>query len=111
MKKNVIIKVMVEVLFTHEDDYVIATCPALNVSSYGKTEKEAKKNFDEAIEIFFEETNRKGTLEKNLVKNGWTLSPKSYDPPRYTAKDILTRFGHIPPSNVMTEKYSMPIPA
>ena len=37
------IKVGIEVLFGKQDDYYVTYCQALELSSYGKTEKEAKK--------------------------------------------------------------------
>ncbi len=111
MKKNTTINANVEIFLTREDDYIVATCPALKISSYGKSEKEAKKNFNEAMNIFFEETNRKGTLEKVLVKYGWTISKKSYEPPQYTTKEMLSLFGNMSSKNVITEKIPMLVPA
>ena len=111
MKKNSTINAIVEVYLTKEEDYIVAACPALNISSYGKTEKEAKKNFSEALDIFFEETHRKGTLERILVKYGWTISKKSYEPPIYSTKEILSRYGNMSSKNVMTETIPILVPA
>jgi len=78
-------KVVVDVLVGKQDDYFIAYCPALELSSYGKTENQARKNFEVELEIFLEETEKKGSLEKLLLKLGWCLkqtpSP-SYIPPK-----------------------------
>lgn len=49
---------------------------ALEVSSYGDDEADAKKAFEEAMQIFLSETERKGTLEKCLLKLGWQLQQK-----------------------------------
>jgi len=78
------IKLDLSVSFEKEGDYFVAYCPALELSSYGKSEASAKKSFDEALEIFIEETVRKGTLLKILLELGWTLRQKPsvlYKPP------------------------------
>ncbi|MGD1046995.1 MAG: hypothetical protein ABR936_16960, partial [Bacteroidota bacterium] len=67
------IEVELEVLISKEGDYFVSYCPALELSSYGNTEKEARKSFDEALDIFVEETSKKGSLEEFLKKIGWTL--------------------------------------
>ncbi|KXK54001.1 MAG: hypothetical protein UZ07_CHB004002639 [Chlorobi bacterium OLB7] len=64
----------------------MAVCPALDVSSYGDTMEEAKNAFEEALEIFIEETVDRGTLEKELLRMGWTLSAKEYRPPPMAKK-------------------------
>jgi predicted RNase H-like HicB family nuclease len=48
-----------------EDDLYIALCPALNVSSYGETEQDAKDSLIEAIEAFIEECDKMGTLDNH----------------------------------------------
>ena len=80
--KSVIVKV--DVVLIKDVEYYVALCPSLNVSSYGKTQKDAKLAFDEALQIFISETDKKGNLEKELLKHGWVLQqqPKvSYKPP------------------------------
>jgi hypothetical protein len=72
-----------------EGEYFVAHCPALELSSYGKDEGTAKKRFGEELEIFFEETLQKGTLEKYLLKMGWTLRKRpvpEYTPPENNTK-------------------------
>ncbi|MDD5417319.1 MAG: type II toxin-antitoxin system HicB family antitoxin [Candidatus Nanoarchaeia archaeon] len=34
---------------------IVATCPLVDVSSFGDTIEEAKKNVDEALELYFED--------------------------------------------------------
>jgi predicted RNase H-like HicB family nuclease len=91
MRKQIIhkgknfINVIVDVLVGKQEDYYIAYCPALELSSYGKTEDQARKNFEVELEIFLEETEKRGTLEKLLLKLGWCLrqSPSpAYIPPK-----------------------------
>lgn len=73
--------VSVGVAFVREEDYVVAYCPALELSAYGKNEQSAKKAFEEALKIFLEETTKKGTLAKVLTKLGWRKSIHTYEPP------------------------------
>ena len=79
------VEVQVDIVLVKEGEYYVALCPSLNVSSYGKTQLEAKSAFDEALKIFISETGKKGNLEKELLKNGWVLQqqPKPfYKPPK-----------------------------
>ena len=76
-------------LLEDEDKIYVAFCPALNLSSYGNTLNDAKKAFDEVVSIFVEETTKKGTLEKVLLKLGWTLKalPKPiFEPPKLSTQ-------------------------
>jgi hypothetical protein len=70
-----------EVQLYKEDKYFIAFCPALNLSAYGNTEVKAKKAFEIEMNIFIEETHKKGTFEKYLLQQGWQL--KLLPEPRY----------------------------
>lgn len=79
------IKLQIDVLIIKEEDYIVAYCPALELSSYGKSQSEAKVAFATEIKIFIEETSKNGNLEKYLLKQGWTLQqiPEfDYQPPR-----------------------------
>lgn len=58
----------------------IAYAPALSLSTCGHTFEEAKKNFAEAVNIFFEECLEHDTLEKALEQCGWTQG-KEWTPP------------------------------
>jgi len=73
--------VFVGVVFVKEEDYIVAYCPALELSAYGKTEGEAKKAFEESLELFVQEITRKGTVDKVLRKLGWVPNLRSYQPP------------------------------
>lgn len=79
------IKLQLDVLFIQEDKYIVAYCPALEISGYGKSQSEAKAAFEIEIKIFIDETSKNGNLEKYLLKQGWILKqlPKlDYQPPR-----------------------------
>jgi predicted RNase H-like HicB family nuclease len=80
-KTDKFINVGIEVAVGKQGDFYVAYCPALELSSYGKDEDEARKNFETEIAIFLEETEERGTLEKILLKLGWCL--KGLPEPRY----------------------------
>ena len=63
----------VTVMLYQQGDYIMAYCPALDLSSYAKTEEGAIKAFREALEIFLDYCKEHGTLEQNLVACGWKL--------------------------------------
>ncbi len=46
-----------------EGKYYVAQCLNVDVSSFGKTKKEALKNLDEALELYFED-NKKAKVSK-----------------------------------------------
>lgn len=89
------IKISVPVFITKEGDSFVAYCPVLELSSYGDSIKDAKESFEDAIDIFLQETSRKGTLEKMLLSFGWVLRrlPNPlYEPPSInTVKSSLSR--------------------
>jgi hypothetical protein len=91
LKKNTEITIEVELAIVKEDDYYVAYCPALELSAYGNSIKKAKESFNKEVNIFIEETHKRGTLEKYLLKKGWTLQFKNYEPPR-TNFDTLDSF-------------------
>lgn len=61
-------------LFSFEDDgSKIVYSPALDLSGYGNTEKEAKASFEEALKEFLRYTTHKGTFTKELKRLGWEV--------------------------------------
>ena len=69
------------VVIIKEGDYFIANSPALDLSSFGKTEKKAISNFKEALGLFIESCIEKKTLKKVLVSCGWSEKRKQLIPP------------------------------
>jgi predicted RNase H-like HicB family nuclease len=57
--------------FWKEDEMVVAYVPQLDLSTCGKTEKEAKKNMQIAFQLFVEEAKKMGTLEQILEEAGF----------------------------------------
>lgn len=100
-----ILTVGLHVDIIEEDGYFVAYCPALELSSYGKDEETAQKRFVEEVKIFFNETHRKGTLEKYLLKMGWTLRKKPI--PEYTPPANISYTHNI--YNSFTENVTIPV--
>ena len=69
------------VSFIRESDQFVAYTPALDLSTSGSTLEEAKKNFTEAVGLFFDEIISMGTLEDVLLDLGWQKQEHSFVPP------------------------------
>ncbi len=80
--------VKLTVNFYREGDKFIAYSPALDISTYGNSFKEAKKKFEDLADIFIDETIKMGTLNEVLKGLGWrrVSGPKPHwKPPVYLA--------------------------
>lgn len=64
-----------------EGDSFIAYTPALDLSTVGDTFEEAQQRFKEAVQIFFEEINEKGTVDEVLTELGWQKYKNEFTPP------------------------------
>jgi predicted RNase H-like HicB family nuclease len=71
-----------------EGKQYIAYTPALDLSTCGKSEKEAKKRFEEAVGLFFQELTKKGTLEKALIELGWKKVKTQWSPPKVVSTNM-----------------------
>ena len=101
----------VDVLLVKEGEFFVTYCPALEVSSYGHSEKEAKSGFEEALKIFIEETEKRGSFEKALLKMGWSLKQlpiPSYIPPK-TKLTSLSKFKYGKPAVKFKESIALPL--
>ena len=70
-KQKLVIKGNIPVQYFKEGDMFIAFAPAVDLSTCGKTFAEAKKNFGEALELFFHECLKRETLFPVLESYGW----------------------------------------
>ena len=79
------------VCYFKEDKSFVAYTPALDLSSAGKTLKEAEKNIAEAVSIFMEEILRRGTIDEVLSSLGWKKisKTKQWMPPIFVSHGIL----------------------
>ena len=66
-----------------EGDMYTAYCPELDLATCGHTIEEARRNLQEVIEIFIEETAEMGTLEELLIEAGYDLNGAGQEPARY----------------------------
>lgn len=55
-----------------EGNMYTSYCPELDIASCGKTIEQAWKNLNEALQIFIEETTKKGTLKDLLKEAGFS---------------------------------------
>lgn len=75
------VKYMIPVTFFKEKNAFVAYSPVLDLSSSGKTFEQAQSRFQEAADIFFEETVERGTLDEVLSSLGWTKIKQQWMPP------------------------------
>ncbi|GBD86231.1 hypothetical protein BMS3Abin03_00141 [bacterium BMS3Abin03] len=83
------INVKLDVALIKESNFYIAYAPALELTAYGKSIKEAKKNFEEVVAIFFEEVTSNDKLFDVLLELGWTL--KKLPEPKFTPPHVKRR--------------------
>lgn len=89
MKRHAYIEVNIPVTIFKEDKKFVAYTTALDLSTSGKTYKEAEKRFDEIVEIFFEEITKKGTLKQVLTELGWEKAKKAgWSPPLFVSQAL-----------------------
>jgi predicted RNase H-like HicB family nuclease len=88
MRKKHIAKLNVSlpVLIKKEGEVFVAYTPALDISTYGKSESKAKKSFDELVQTYFEEfVDNPRALEEVLESLGWVKHKDNWQPPRVTS--------------------------
>jgi len=89
MKKIRPFQVNLQVDFIKQGKSYIAYSPALDLSTSGKTQKEAQKRFEEAVDIFFEEVAENDCLEKVLTDLGWKKLKTKWNPPQVIKQESL----------------------
>lgn len=57
--------------FIKEGKQVIAYAPALDISTVGKTEKQAKERFQELVMIFLKDITERNVKDEVLTELGW----------------------------------------
>lgn len=87
MDKN-IKKLQLQVSFLKEGKRFVAYSPALDLSTSGKNLKEAKKHFEEIVDIFLEELVKMGTLEEVLLNLGWQKKDNNFIPPMIISQEM-----------------------
>ena len=79
-KQNFIYKLPVNIIMQGKS--FVAYCPILDISTVGKSIKDAHVKFAELSSIFLEELTEKGTLSEVLSELGWKKVQKSWNPPK-----------------------------
>lgn len=67
------LSVKLELYKFKEDNAFIMYCPALDLSTSGKSEEEAEQSFSETFQIYINYCINKKTLVEDLQKNGWDV--------------------------------------
>lgn len=60
----------------------VAFCPVLDLSTAGKSTKDARSKIVEAINIFLEEIVEAGTVNEVLPELGWKKVQHNWNPPK-----------------------------
>jgi len=77
--------VSLPVLIKKEGGVFVAYTPALDISTYGKSESKAKKNFEELVQVYFEEfIDQPHALDEVLDSLGWIKHKNNWQPPKIT---------------------------
>ena len=74
-------------IFESGEKYIAYT-PAFDISTEGKTLREAKANFRELVTLFIDELEEEGTLEAALEELGWKKDQKKLVPPTHKQYEI-----------------------
>ena len=72
------------VMFFEEEEHVVAYCPALDLYTQGKDLDDAKKMFEDAVDLYFKEIVESDTYKEVLSDLGWKTSgarPEEMVPP------------------------------
>lgn len=87
--KQTIMDLTLPVLFLKEEGSIVAYTPALDLSTAGKNLPQAKRRFEEAVTIFFQEIEEQGTTEEVLAELGWTR--KARPSPHWVPPQVIGR--------------------
>ncbi|OGG93830.1 hypothetical protein A2609_01110 [Candidatus Kaiserbacteria bacterium RIFOXYD1_FULL_47_14] len=79
------------VSFIQEGGQVVAYTPALDLSTSGKNEAEAKRRFSEIVSIFFKDLIENGTVDAVLSDLGWHKGQVAWNPPTISQESISVR--------------------
>jgi predicted RNase H-like HicB family nuclease len=88
--KKYSIETSLPVSVLREEKRFIAYTPALDISTSGKTKKEAEQRFVEMVQIFIEELAEKGTLDRVLSDLGWKKVQKQWQPPLVVSHELAS---------------------
>jgi len=81
-KLNFRYDVRLPVMILQEGKRFVAYTPALDLSTSGKTQKQAKEHFGEALHVFLEELADAGTIDGVLKGLGWRKVKAQWQAPK-----------------------------
>ena len=77
------------VVITKQNKRFVAYTPALDISTSGKSEKEAKERFVELANIFLEEIIEAKIVDDVLSELGWKKEQKTWSPPQIVSSQSV----------------------
>lgn len=83
------VKLQLSVQITKQGKRFVAWTPAFDLSTSGRTVKEAQLRFEEASQLFVDELIEAGTLDEVLSDLGWKRSQRSWVPPKVVKEKIF----------------------
>ena len=87
MLKELRVKLTVSII--KQGKRYIAFSPALDLSTSGKSAAEARKRFQEAVGIFFEELEEAGNVAAVLSGLGWRKERRTWQPPHVVTQESV----------------------
>ena len=87
--KNYAVNLSLPVQFTKQKSQYIAWTPALDLSTFGSSQKQAERRFEEAVGLFLEELVEAGTLDEVLTSLGWRKGQRSWAPPKVVKQQTV----------------------
>ena len=81
-----------DTLVWQEDNVYVSYCPQLDVSSCGDTLEDARRMLKEAVRLFIEEAEKKGTLQDILEESGYHFeeNEQKWQPPKLIATELMS---------------------
>ncbi|MDQ1318656.1 MAG: hypothetical protein QG588_2318 [Candidatus Poribacteria bacterium] len=80
-----------DTLIWKEGNVYVSYCPRLDVSSCGDTIEDARKMLREAVRLFLEVAEKKGTLQEILEESGYHLeNNQKWEPPRLVSTELTS---------------------
>jgi predicted RNase H-like HicB family nuclease len=80
------IQMELPVIIIREAEQFVAYSPVLELCTSGDSIESAKKNFEEMVDIFFDEIIEAGTLAEVLSDLGWEKENHNWMPPEIIAQ-------------------------
>ena len=82
-------KLKLSIRITKQGKRFVAWAPAFDLSTSGRTVKEAQHRFEEASQLFIDELIEAGTLDEVLSGLGWKKSQQSWVAPKVVKEQTM----------------------